>query len=223
MEEVEVIEIERKINYIFKNKNLIVESFKHRSIDKSNNNTKYELLGDRIINLYVTTYIFDKCNNTDLLHTNLNNIITNKCLSKVYNCELKKYIKCTDTVKNNFKDDCKIESNIFEVLIGAIYLDNNKDYKFISNYLYEKTKMNMIIDNNFKNIIKKDFKTRLQEYTSKNNMGYPKYETKQLNKDESMSICIINNREYKKGNGRNKKEAEQYAAKLTWLDLGLDP
>ena len=46
-----------------------------------------------------------------------------------------------------------------------------------------------MINNNINNTLKKDFKTYLQEYTSKNNMGYPKYKTKQLKKNKTVSIC----------------------------------
>ena len=53
-------------------------------------------------------------------------------------------------------------------------------------------------------------------------MGYPEYETKQINKNETTSTCIIDNKKYKKGNGNNKKEAEQHAAELTCLGFGLE-
>lgn len=60
MNDIEINEVENKIKYNFKNKNLIIESLKHKSIDKINNNSKYKLLGDCIINLYVAQIIFDK-------------------------------------------------------------------------------------------------------------------------------------------------------------------
>lgn len=220
MNDIEINEVENKIKYNFKNKNLIIESLKHKSIDKINNNSKYELLGDRIINLYVAQSIFDKTKDADSMHNNMKNIISNKLLSKGFDDKFQNYLKCSEIVRNNFTDESKIEANIFESILGAIYLDN-KDFNFIFNYIHKKTNIDNIIDNNFEDIFKKDFKTCLQEYTSKNNMGYPKYETKQLNKNETISICIINNKEYKQGKGKNKKDAEQEAAKVTFLELNI--
>lgn len=154
------------------------------------------------------------------MHNNMKNIISNKLLSKGFDDKFQNYLKCTEMVRNNFTDESKIEANIFESILGAIYLDN-KDFNFIFNYIHEKTNIDIIIDNNFEDIFKKDFKTCSQEYTSKNNMGYPKYETKQINKNETISICIINNKEYKQGKGKNKKDAEQEAAKVTFLELNV--
>lgn len=161
MNDIEINEVENKIKYNFKNKNLIIESLKHKSIDKINNNSKYELLGDRIINLYVAQSIFDKTKDADSMHNNMKNIISNKLLSKGFDDKFQNYLKCSEMVRNNFMDESKIEANIFESILGAIYLDN-KDFNFIFNYIHEKTNIDIIIDNNFEDIFKKDFKTCLQ-------------------------------------------------------------
>ena len=118
----EIEDIEKKIDYVFNNKDLISKVFIHKSIDYINNNTKYELLGDKIINLYIMVNIFDICNNADMLHNNYKNLISNSIFSKGFNYELRKYIKCTDIVRNNFKDNCKIDANIFECLIAIIMI-----------------------------------------------------------------------------------------------------
>lgn len=160
------------------------------------------------------TNIFDKCNNADMLHNNYKNLITNTMFNKGFNYELKKYIKCTNVVRNNFKEDCKIEANIFECLIAAIYIDKMYNYNYINEFIKNKTNINKLIKDNFQSIIIKDYKTRLQEYTTKNNLGFPKYKTIQFSKDRTISICIINNIEYQEVYDENKKKAEQKAAKL---------
>ena len=125
MNDIEINEVENKIKYVFKNKNLIIDSLKHRSVDKINNNSKYELLGDHIINLLQHKSFFMK-EDANSMHNNMKNLISNKLLSKGFNEKLQNYLKCSEIVRKNFTDESKIEANIFESIVGAIYLDNIK-------------------------------------------------------------------------------------------------
>ena len=44
-------ELEKKINIVFKNKNLLNQSLTHKSFNSSKNNEKIEFLGDRVLGL----------------------------------------------------------------------------------------------------------------------------------------------------------------------------
>ena len=53
-----MLELEKKIGYIFKDKQLLKTSLTHKSFS-SNNNERLEFLGDSIINVYITEKLFD--------------------------------------------------------------------------------------------------------------------------------------------------------------------
>ena len=50
--------LEKKINYKFKNKNLLIQSLTHKSFNKLNNNEKIEFLGDRVLGLVIAKKTF---------------------------------------------------------------------------------------------------------------------------------------------------------------------
>ena len=51
--------LEKKINIKFKNKNLLRQSFIHKSFDRDNNNEKLEFLGDRVLGLVISKKLLD--------------------------------------------------------------------------------------------------------------------------------------------------------------------
>ena len=50
--------LEKKIDYKFKNKDLLVQSLTHKSFNKINNNEKIEFLGDRVLGLVIAKKTF---------------------------------------------------------------------------------------------------------------------------------------------------------------------
>ena len=53
-------ELENKLNYTFKNKQLIIEALTHKSDKKPYNNERLEFLGDAVLDLIVGEYLFLK-------------------------------------------------------------------------------------------------------------------------------------------------------------------
>jgi dsRNA-specific ribonuclease len=51
--------LEKKINIKFKNKNLLRQSFIHKSFDRNNNNEKLEFLGDRVLGLVISKKLLE--------------------------------------------------------------------------------------------------------------------------------------------------------------------
>ena len=50
---IDYFNLEKKINYKFKDKKLLIKSLTHKSYDKINNNEKIEFLGDRVLGLII--------------------------------------------------------------------------------------------------------------------------------------------------------------------------
>lgn len=112
-----------------------------------------------------------------------------------------------------------ILADCIEACIGALYLDGglNQCKKIIINFI--KTEENIL----FNNMIITDYKTMLQELTQKNSKTLPKYK---IMKEEGLEHqkkffveVLINEKVYGKGIGKNKKEAEQNAAKKAYKKL----
>ena len=52
--------LEKCLDYKFKNKNLILEALTHKSFKKPYNNERLEFLGDAVLNLIVGEYLYHK-------------------------------------------------------------------------------------------------------------------------------------------------------------------
>lgn len=119
--------LELKIGYFFKNKNLLIKSLTHKSLlinNKNNyNNEVYEFLGDSILTVIITDIIY---NNNNFLNeeqlTYIRSIYISRANLAIFARKilLNKYI-----ISSNEKISIisSVLSNSFESLIGAIYLD----------------------------------------------------------------------------------------------------
>ena len=204
------------IDYEFKNKALLDLAFTHSSISKINNE-RLEFLGDSVLNLVITKYLFENYPELDegkmsRVRSNLVNQETLCSLSK--NLELQKNIKLSSgEEKTNGREKKSILSNTFEALIGAIYLDSNLDV--VLDYI--KKVYGELLTN--VNLIKntKDPKSVLQEYCQGKFLPLPNYNTTEV-KDKINAfetVCSINGiKNYGYGKGTTKKNSHQSAAEM---------
>jgi ribonuclease-3 len=109
-------------------------------------------------------------------------------------------------------------SDLFEALLGAIYMDSGGDMNSLKKLFLERyeEKMKEVIE---KEAYKKDYKTLLQELTQGKWKDRPIYRVVSVSGKEHEKVfeveCQI--REYRAiGRGRNKKEAQQEAAKRVY-------
>ena len=204
------------IDYEFKNKALLDLAFTHSSYSKINNE-RLEFLGDSVLNLVITKYLFENYPELDegkmsRVRSNLVNQETLSSLSK--NLELQKNIKLSaGEEKTNGREKKSILSNTFEALIGAIYLDSNLDevFNYIKNIYGDLLTNANLIKNN------KDPKSLLQEYCQGKFLPLPNYNTTEV-KDKINTfetVCSINGiKNYGYGKGTTKKNSHQSAAEM---------
>ena len=122
-----MIDIESIIQYKFKNKEVLKEAIIHRSVSSKKNYEKLEFLGDTIINFYITDCLLNKYKdeNESNLSIRRAQLISQKNLSKISkSLNLYKYIK----INKNINISDRIHCDIFESIIGAVYLDSNYNY-----------------------------------------------------------------------------------------------
>lgn len=219
--------LEKNINYNFRNKDLLRTALVHRSfLNESSNfkehNERLEFLGDAVLELVVTEYLYNNFSEPEGVLTNWRSaLVRGKSLTKTASkINLNSYILTSrGEKKSSPKAQEQMAANAFEALIGALYLDGGYDAAkdFIHN--------NVII--NLEKIIKEklyiDSKSRLQEIAQETFKITPTYkivheEGPDHNKTFECAV-YIGEKEMARGTGQSKSIAEQEAAKLALEEL----
>lgn len=214
---------EKKLNLKFKNKDLLVQAFCHRSYLNENpdlnleNNERMEFLGDAVLELVVTEYLFNeypKKSEGEL--TNWRAALVNaKMLSETANeLGFNDYLLLS---KGESKESGKarqyILANTFEALIGAAYLDSG--YKKCRDFIRQNLiiKLPEIIEKG----LFKDAKSTFQEEAQERTGITPTYRVlKEWGPDHSKNFIVgvfLNSELAGEGEGSSKQEAEVEAAK----------
>ncbi len=215
--------VEKKINIKFKNKDLLVQAFCHRSYLNENsdfhleNNERLEFLGDAVLELIVTEYLFKKYpKKSEGELTNWRAALVNaKMLSQMakeldFNGFL---LLSRGETKELGKARQYILANTFEALIGAAYLD--RGYEVTKSFIEKK------LIKKLPEIIKKglfrDAKSSLQEEAQERVSITPVYKVlKEWGPDHAKRFIIgvfLDKKLVAEGDGSSKQEAEEAAAK----------
>ena len=216
---IDYTKLEKRINFKFKNKNLLIKSLTHKSFNKINNNEKIEFLGDRVLGLVIAKklleiYPDEKEGILDKKYASLVNKKT--CLEIAKSVKLQNYILVFNPKNKSVTIEDKVISDSCEALIGAIYLDRgfNLTEKIILDLWKEKIKGSVITQ--------VDAKTKLQEFSLKKFKSLPTYktisDTGPRHKPIFRVAVKLQNTKFYNGDGKSKKEAEQNAALLCLND-----
>ena len=206
-------ELMEKINYRFKNEGYLKEALTHRSFSNENDKTKkfdnekLEFLGDAVLNLITTEYIYnlEKDKNEGELAKLKSQIISEPVFSAIANdLKLGDYLYLSNgEILSGGRERKSILGDAFEALMGAIFKDS--DYYTTKNialkFLLEKI-------NNLEEIEGTgDYKTILQEVFQSKYRKSPDH-----NKEFKIAVKL-DNKIYGVGIGKSKKEAEKNAAR----------
>ncbi len=216
-------ELEKILNYNFKNKKLIIEALTHKSHKQSYDNEQREFLGDAVLDLIVGEYLFNKFPKSDegKLSKIRASLVNEEGFDKLArSINLGKYILLSNAEENNGgREKASLLSNAFEAIIGAIYIESGlKKAQEISICLIEKNHEDISLDSLFK-----DFKTSLQELTQARFGHIPEYKviaSRGPDHEKEFEVAvIIEEKEYARALGKSKKIAQQEAAKLAVMLL----
>jgi len=223
-------ELQKTIKIKFKDKNLLKTVFIHRSYLNENPNLKLphnerlEFLGDAVLELAVTEYLYKKYKKPEGVLTNWRAaLVCGKMLSWVAKkIGIGKLMKLSrGEEKSGGKERDMIMANTFEALIGAIYLDQGYPacQKFIKKQLI--TSLPKII----KRKLYIDAKSALQEKTQEEMRLTPTYEVlEESGPDHAKHFKIgvfLENKQIGKGEGASKQSAQQEAAKDALKKMGI--
>lgn len=215
--------LEKKLNYTFKNKKLLLEALTHKSCKVAYNNERLEFLGDAVLDLLVGEFLFRKFPNAKEGElSKLRACIVNEkgFMKLAKSLDLGAFLYISQSEENNKgRDKASILSNAFEALIGAIYLES--DLRFLKNIVLE------LLEQNYARIdlssLFTDYKTALQELTQAMYGEIPTYElVSESGPDHKKSFEIalsINGVEYARAKGSSKKDAQQKSAQIAYEKL----
>jgi ribonuclease-3 len=210
---IDYFNLEKKINYKFKDKKLLIKSLTHKSYDKINNNEKIEFLGDRVLGLIIAKKLLEIYpeEKEGILDKKFASLVNKKtCLQIANDMSLEKYILTFNPKNRKIKVEDKVIADCCEALIGAIYLD--KGFTAAENFILTFWSKN-IKDSVITQI---DPKTKLQEYSLKKFKKLPTYKiisnTGPRHKPLFKVAVKLPDTKFYIGQGSSKKDAEQNAA-----------
>lgn len=211
-------ELEDKLNYKFKDIELLTQALTHKSSKKGKNNERLEFLGDAVLDLIIGEYLFKIFPNVSEgeLSKLRASLVNEKGFEKLaIQINLGKYINLSIAEENNDgRKKASILSNAFEALIGEIYLESDLEVaNKVALELLEKEYETIDLDSIFK-----DYKTSLQEITQATIGQTPQYiVASSSGPDHQKEFVIevkIGDKIISSAKGKSKKEAQQKAAEL---------
>jgi ribonuclease-3 len=220
-------------NLQFQNPSLLGTALKHRSFlnltnePRTASNERLEFLGDAVLDLVITHFLYQKFPNKTEGHlSKVKSILVSKpVLADIASeqMQLGKYILMNrGEEKTGGRQRKSILADAFESLIGAIYLDQGLSaaQEFIHNYLIKDYKQIL------RKSLYKNYKSVLLEYAQGTGKGLPEYRVIEENgPDHAKEFVIsvsIGKEVLGEGKGKSKKIAEQEAAKQAVKKLAIE-
>ena len=229
MQNEKLLELEDKIGMRFANHDLLLQALTHRSYINENpkwhldHNERLEFLGDAVLELVVTEYLYNKYPNPEGELTNwraalVNAIMMAKVSTKI---DLNEYLLLS---RGESKDVGRarqyILANALEAVIGAIYLDQGYKAvdKFITRFIIEE--LPKILEEK----AYKDYKSLFQEKAQDEAGITPTYEVmKEWGPDHDRHFIagvFLDEELIAEGEGASKQDAQREAAKQGLIKKG---
>jgi len=211
-------QLEKRLDYTFENKQLIIEALTHKSYKKPYNNERLEFLGDAVLDLIVGEYLFTKfpSSNEGILSKIRASLVNESGFTLLAReLDLGGYIYLSMAEENNNgRDKPSLLSNAFEAIIGAVYLEAGLNKaKDISIKLLEECHPKIDLKS-----LSKDYKTALQELAQATHGVTPLYEMLSSSgpdhKKEFEIAIILDEKTIATAKGKSKKDAQQKAAQI---------
>ncbi|MBI3103648.1 ribonuclease III [Candidatus Daviesbacteria bacterium] len=210
------------LNIRFNNINLLKQAFIHRSYLNevrlnSDSNERLEFLGDSVLSLVVSFYLFNKrLQDAEGELTNLRAyVVKTKSLSEAAKkLDLGSYLKLSKgEEQGGGRENPQLLANTYEAVVGAVFLDQGLE---VVKKIIEKT-LFALFEKELKMGPPKDAKSHLQEVVQerfKQSLKYQILQTRGPDHAKHFMVAVyIGGKEMGKGSGSSKQVAEEQAAK----------
>ena len=218
-------QIEQLIDTKIKDLSLYQRAFTHKSALKeyeqfTESFETLEFMGDSVLGFIITKFLFDR-------HEEKQEGFLTKARTKLVRSEtladIALKLGLNDIVimdekgmRNSWNNNPKILEDVFEALVGAIYMDLGLLHakQFVLR-IYQDPKYidlnSIMIDDNFKD--------KLMRYCQVNNLPLPEYRVVSHEDGVFFIDAIVNNQFAGRGYAKSKKQAEQLAAMIFFQQL----
>ena len=217
--------IKKIINYRPKSIQLFEEAFTHRSkndnnsVDNQKNYERMEFLGDAIISSIIAAYLYKKVPNGNEGYLTK---MRSKVVSREHLNELGKDLNLIQLVRtgipiNQFGEN--IHGNIFEALVGAIYLD--KGYSQVEKFINKRVIKPYVDIQKLEGKIT-SYKSLFIEWCQKNKKAFKFNIYEDTGNDTLKHFAVklkLEEKTVSKARATSKKKAEEIAAKRAYYKL----
>jgi len=222
-------QFEEILGYKFKNKNLLIQALSHSSYANEkkksrSSNERLEFLGDSVLSVVVSKYLFENLNvaEGELTKLRASYVCEKSLFVFAQSINLGKYILLGKGEENTGgRTRPSILADAFEAVIAAIFLDGGVEpvTKHVLRFLPDDVKLK-------KKSHFRDFKTILQEVVQRNPEEKVEYVLASEDGPDHSKIFVVevymNSNVIGTGNGKSKKDAEQMAAKEALSLMGYE-
>ena len=222
---IEQSQIEKLVGTKIKNLSLYQKAFTHKSAIKeyeecSESFETLEFMGDSVLGFIITKFLFDRyeCRQEGFLTKARTKLVRSETLANIaLKMGLNDMVVMDEKgMRNGWYNNPKILEDVFEALVGAIYMDlgllHAKEFvlRIYTNPEYINLDAIMIDDN---------FKDHLMRYSQIMNFPLPEYRIAGQQDGMFYIDAYINNQFGGRGEAKSKKQAEQLAARAFFEQL----
>ena len=218
-----IAEFQQESGIVFTNESLLFEAFTHSSYVNEHrrksfiDNERLEFLGDAVLELAVSQYLFHrypKMTEGELTKLRASIVCEPSLVHLANELQLGTFILLGKGEENTGgRKRPALLADVFEALVGAIYLDQGLDK---ATELFEQVMFPKVEVGAFSKV--SDYKSQLQELIQQDNAGQLKYEIVDEKGPAHNRLFIsqvsLDDKPLGTGSGRSKKEAEQQAAQV---------
>jgi ribonuclease-3 len=221
--------LEASLGVRFNDRSLLLGSLAHRSWcaehERSPSNERLEFLGDSVLGLIVTHYVFENFPHLPegQLSEVRDGVVNSRVLAEVaQEIDLGPHLllgKGEDAAGGRAKQS--ILADAFEAVVAAVYLDTDlaTTRDLVLRCLQERIAEAVAGPGG------RDYKTRLQELAAAHSIGRPRYVVRDEGPDHAkhfFAAVYFGDECFGDGEGGSKKQAEQAAAWMAWSRLHED-
>ncbi len=222
---IEQSQIEKLVGTKIKNLSLYQKAFTHKSAIKeyeecSESFETLEFMGDSVLGFIITKFLFDRyeCRQEGFLTKARTKLVRSETLANIaLKMGLNDMVVMDEKgMRNGWNNNPKILEDVFEALVGAIYMDlgllHAKEFvlRIYTNPEYINLDAIMVDDN---------FKDHLMRYSQIMNFPLPEYRIAGQQDGMFYIDAYINNQFGGRGEAKSKKQAEQLAARAFFEQL----
>ncbi len=213
---------QRAIGYTIRNQGIFVQALLHRSFlqrlnSPGRSNERLEFLGDSVLNLILAEYLFQHFPHAEEGElTKFRSRLVNRKALAAYakDIGLSRFILMSPSAAQAVgKGSDTILADTYEALVAAIYLDGG----YAQAHRFVRRQVLAAMENGSVVTADENYKSMLLEFAQARGLGIPRYSiVKQEGPDHDRTFTVdvyLDTTRQGTGSGKNKKEAEQAAAR----------